>query len=351
MGKRIIIKVGSKLALAPENRCLAEDVVENIVGQVAELLGKGTEVILVTSGAVATGRCLVPQMQHADSIAEKQVFAAVGQIGLMSLYSRLFERHGFRAAQILVTKEDFRDREHYANMRRCFENLLKENIVPIVNENDVTAIRELFFTDNDELAGLIASQLGADAVIILTSVDGLMAGETVIPEVNDENAEESAKHIDASLSTTGRGGMRRKFEIARRLVAEGIAVTIANGARPHVLTDIAEGKRIGTTFVPDKKLSSTKRRLAHADGFAAGAAYVNEGAEEILLSQKPISILPIGITKVTGTFEKGDVVEVRSKNGKRLGFGIAQYGSDKAAEAIGKKGGRPLIHRDYLFIG
>jgi glutamate 5-kinase len=224
-----------------------------------------------------------------------------------------------------------------------------------VNENDAIAISELVFSDNDELAGLIASQLDADAVIILTSVDGVMIGEgvktLVVPEVYAETASDIEKYIDASISASGRGGMKTKFGVAKKLMKQGIVTHIVNGTLDRPILDAVDGKPFGTRFVPEKKLSAVKRRLAHAEGFAAGAAYVNSGAEEILLTKKAVSLLPVGVTRIEGSFKKGDVIEVRGDGGKKLGFGVAQYDSAAAKDVLGKKGARALIHCDYLFIG
>jgi glutamate 5-kinase len=270
----------------------------------------------------------------------------------MSLYAALFNEEGCHCAQVLVTKEDFRDREHYLHMKDCFENLLREGVVPIVNENDAIAAPGVAFTDNDELAAFIASELGAEAVIMLSSVDGVLTGEgNAIPQICLADADSFEKCVTAERSPSGRGGMARKFEIAKRLMAQGVATHIVNGARARSITDIVNGDYVGTRFIPDKKLSAPKRRIAHSEGLAAGAVYVNKGAEEVLLSDRSASLLPVGVVRVEGAFRKGDAVEILTEAGKRLGFGIAQYGIEKARELVGKKGARALIHCDYLFIG
>jgi len=351
--KKIVVKVGSRVI--SDSGKLDEGAVRSIVSQIAELRSRGIEVVLVTSGATATGKELLAMKKPTHTIDERQVFASVGQIRLMYLYAKFFSELGHLCGQILVTKGDFRDREHYANIKHCFQNLLAKGIIPVVNENDAIAISELIFSDNDELAGLIASQLNADAVIILTSVDGVMIGEgaktMAVPEIYADTASEIEKYIDASISASGRGGMKTKFDVAKKLMKQGIVVHIVNGTGEHPILDVVEGKPFGTKFVPEKKLSAVKRRLAHAEGFATGVAYVNRGAEEILLTKKAVSLLPIGVTKIDGSFRKGDVIEVRGESGKKLGFGISQCDSVVAKEAVGKKGARPLIHCDYLFIG
>ncbi len=341
--QRIVVKVGTK-AISTENGGLDETILENLADQITALRRKGVEVVLVTSGAVGAGRGLI-------KTKEKQVLAAVGQVKLMSLYAELFRKRGHLCAQVLVTKEDFRDRIHYFNMQSCLENLLQEKVLPIVNENDVIATTELFFTDNDELAGLLASQLNADTVIILTSVDGVLADGKIIPEINFSTIQEIQKHITPEKSTFGRGGMLTKFAIAKKLALQGITTYIANGKKSNVLIELLRGEVAGTKFIPQKKLSALKRRLAYSEGLTRGTVAVNDCTEEMLLSQKKImSLLPVGITAVSGNFKKGDIVEIVTPHKKRIGFGVAQYDSEKARLVIGKKNMKPFLHYNYLFI-
>ncbi len=356
MYRRIIVKIGTKV-LSHDDGLLDESVIENIVRQISILHKKGIEIILVTSGAVGSGRGIIGKKHEKETVGDKQVFAAVGQIRLMETYARLFQEHGYSCAQVLVTKEDFRDRNHYQNMRRCFQNLLRDGIIPVVNENDVIAIKELVFTDNDELAGLVAAQLQADALIILTSVDGILNGSpadsasTPIRRLVVAELSEAQKHITADKTSAGRGGMLSKFAVARRLASSGIAVHIADGRERSVLRNVIEGKPVGTTIVPAKKISGVKRRLAHSDGLSMGAVIVNDCTRDILLSKiRPISLLPVGITGIIGDFHAGDVVEIRDSDSGRLGFGIIRYDAAQVSEYAGTKGGRTVIHLDHMFI-
>jgi len=355
MYKRVIVKIGSGV-ISKEGK-FDTQIVGHIVEQIISLNKNGVEVVLVTSGAVAIGRGILKLDNKIDSIVQKQVFASVGQVKLMSFYSDIFRKYRYICAQVLVTKEDFRDRQHYLNMKNCLENLLQDNVIPVVNENDVIAITELIFTDNDELAGLVASQLNADAVIILTSVDGVLDGNPndpkskVISEIDFAKNFSFEKYITADKSVSGRGGMHTKFGIAKKLAAQGITTHIANGKRQNAIVDVVKGKSIGTRFIPNRKLSATKRRLAYSEGLSRGVVYVNQCAEDILLSKKVISLLPVGIVKVEGKFEKGDVIEIRNKAKKKLGFGIAQYDSKRAVDSMGKKKIRALVHYDYMFLG
>src|ERR1043166_4581667 len=202
----------------------------------------------------------------------------------MQTDARLFTKRNYLCAQVLVTKEDFRDRGHYQNMRRCFLNLLRDGVVPIVNENDVVAIKELVFTDNDELAGLITAQLEADALVILTSVDGVLDGSPsdpsskTIPEIDLKNIAVFQKYITQEKTDVGRGGMVTKFAVAKKLVSSGIAVYITHGKKENALLDIVYGRAVGTKFVPSRKTSGLKRRLAYSEGLTMGAVLVNECA-------------------------------------------------------------------------
>ncbi len=251
----MIIKIGTKVLSKADGR-IEEAILESLVAQIVDLRKGGAEVVLVTSGAVSCGRGLLKILNEEETVADKQVFAAVGQIRLMETYAKLFQKYEYACAQVLVTKEDFRDGEHSENMDRCFLNLLQRNVIPIVNENDVVAIQELIFTDNDELAGLIAERLKADALIILTSVHGVLNGNPsdpcskTIPEIRYESILEAEAHVTVEKTDVGRGGMLTKFAIAKKLMELGIAVYIAHGKDEGVLRKVLSGDALCTKFIP-----------------------------------------------------------------------------------------------------
>lgn len=352
---RIVVKVGSGVISSKGGRFQVR-IAAHIVDQIVSLADEGREIILITSGAVAMGKGMLIASRNADAVVQKQVFASVGQVSLMSSYSRLLRNKGWMCAQVLVTKEDFRDKQHYLNMRNCLENLLLNRVIPIINENDVVAVTELLFTDNDELAGLVASQINADMVIILSSVPGILDGDphnpyaAVIPEISFDAVSAFEKYVTGDRSESGRGGMRTKFGIAKKLAAQGIAVCIADGKRKNVIQSIVKGDSVGTKFLPSKKVSSVKRRLAHSEGFSRGAVRVNLCMENILLSRKVVSLLPVGISEVCGDFDKGDVIAIQGKGNNTLGFGIARYDSKKAGQLAGRKNMSVFIHYDSLFL-
>ncbi len=253
--ERIIIKIGTKV-LSREDKTLDVGFLARLVEEVVHLRKKGAQVVLVTSGAVGAGKSLLSQNDAQSETVRKQVFAAVGQVKLMATYAELFGKHGYLCAQVLATKEDFRDTEHYLNMQHCFEGLLLDNVVPIVNENDVVATTELLFTDNDELAGLVAKQLKADTLIILTGTDGILDdAKQTIREVSEANAEVVAKFISPDTSTGGRGGMLSKFTVARELAKAGVTVWIVNGKREERLAQLATQDFVGTKFLTESRLT------------------------------------------------------------------------------------------------
>lgn len=358
MSQKILIKVGTNV-ISKEDGTLDQEIMAEIVDQISQLKKQNLEIILITSGAVGAGKSLINLAdknlgKNADVI-KRQILASAGQIKLMNLYLKFFGDHQYNCAQILVTKEDFRDRLHYLNMKNCLEALLKNEIVPVINENDVVSVTELMFTDNDELAGLIAAMLNVDTVIILTNVDGIFdqnpqnEGAKLLNNIDHKtNLEE---FISPDKSSFGRGGMLTKSRIAQKLSLLGITTHIANGKRKNILLDLLKSSDSpATTFLPSKKLSSVKRWIAYSRGYEKGTVFINKCAEDIITSKsKAISLLPVGITKIEGDFEKGEIIKVKNEQGADIGFGMAQYSSQKAKEFLGQKGKKPLIHYDYFF--
>lgn len=356
MYKRIIVKVGTKVLTDKHNE-LDHTVVKSLVEQIVAIRQKGCEVVLVSSGAMGAGRALLKKDAAPETTADKQVFAAVGQVALMNAYNTYLKKHKVELAQVLVTKEDFRDKTHYQNMETCFTNLLQKGVLPIVNENDVVAVKELLFTDNDELTSLIALQLDVDAVYILTSVDGVIAGDiddpqaTVLSKIDADTIGSIEKFITLDRSSMGRGGMLTKFAMARKLMSAGIAVHFLNGKKKKGILAALAGEAIGTKFVASKKVSARKRKLAHGDSLARGEISINARLAEKLRGDKTArSILPIGIISAKGDFEKGDLITIVSHAGTTLGCGITKFDKASVQDLIGKHGGRAIVHYDDLFL-
>lgn len=352
--QRIIIKIGSNV-LTKANGLPDQDRIAHLVEQIATIKKQGKEVILVSSGAVASGRSLITVDEKYNAVATRQLLASIGQVKLINTYAQLFDGFGMLCSQVLVTKEDFRDRMHYLNMKNCLEILLQHQVIPVVNENDVVSVTELMFTDNDELAGLIASMLNAQALIILSNVDGIYNGDPKTPgakviEEIDEATANFSSFITSSRSAFGRGGMITKSNMAQKVARLGIAVHIANGTKPNILADVLNGTTVHTRFLPSKTSSGKKKWIAHSEKFAKGVVQVNEGAKDVLTSSKATSLLPVGIVKILDDFQKGDIIKVVDEAGKQIGLGIAEYGSDKAKERIGQKKQKALVHYDYLYL-
>ncbi|WP_374951191.1 glutamate 5-kinase [Mucilaginibacter sp.] len=352
--RRIIVKIGSNV-ITQANGLPDLQRLEKLVDQIAAIKKSGTEVILVSSGAVASGRSLITVSDKNDSVATRQLLASIGQVKLINTYSHLFEQFSILCSQVLVTKEDFRDRLHYLNMKNCLEILLQHQVVPVINENDVVSVTELMFTDNDELAGLIASMLNAQALIILTNVNGIYNGDTKLPgsaiikEVTAAGIDFSS-FVSTGRSQFGRGGMITKSTIAQKTAKLGIAVHIANGTADNILLDVLAGNVTHTRFVPNKKASGKKKWIAHSENAATGAVQVNEGAKLVLTSTKASSLLPVGVVAILAEFKKGDIVKIIDERNKLIGLGLAEYSSDKAREWAGQKNQRPLVHYDYLYL-
>ena len=356
MYKRITLKVGSNVLATPDG-VLNERLITGLVQQIVDLKRKNVEILLVSSGAVASGRSVVEKPKNCDAVSCRQLWAAVGQIKLIQMYSDLFGQHGVICSQVLATKEDFRDRRHFLNMRNCLETLLKNGIVPIINENDVVAITELMFTDNDELSGLITDMMNSDALIILSNINGIYDGapsdpaSKVIPVIEPDNMTAS-RFIAPSKSSFGRGGMLTKFSIAKKIALTGTPVHIANGSTERILPDIVEGTKdtVQTVFTPARKTTTFKKWLAHSDTIAKGSAHINAGASVRLFDRHIASLLPVGVTRIEGDFVKGDIIRIFDEQGTMIGLGRSEYNSETARKKVGKRNARPLIHYDYLYL-
>lgn len=356
MKERIVIKIGSQI-LTRDDGTLNLTRMSALVDQIAVLHQNSIEVILVSSGAVASGKSEIKVKGRLDTISARQLYSAVGQVKLINRYYDLFHQHGIVCGQILATKEDFATRRHYLNQRNCIQVMLDNKVVPIINENDAISVHELMFTDNDELSGLVATMMGCRKLIILSSIDGIYSGNPtesgshVIKEINPGD-EDIASYIQSSKSTTGRGGMTTKYNVARKVADEGIEVIIANGCHENILTDLmGEKEVVCTRFVPAKtRATSVKKWIAHSDSFTKGEIYINEGARVALLSDKAISLLPVGVTKIIGNFEADDIVRIMDEYGNQIGLGRTSYDSRNAEKIIGRNNQKAIIHYDYLCI-
>ena len=352
--KVIIIKIGSNV-LTQSNGMPDLGRMAHLVEGIHDLIQAGKKVVLVSSGAVAFGRQALTLSEKLNPVIKKQIWAATGQIRLINQYQDLFGKLEQPIAQILVTKEDFRDRKHFLNMKNCLEALLQQGILPIVNENDTVTITELMFTDNDELASLTAAMINADTLMLLTNVDGIFTGNPSDPDSKlvekvAISMPEVSTYISATKSSFGRGGMLTKYTMAKKSADLGIQVIIANGKRDGVLDEFMAKSLRCTWFEPQKVKHAPKKWLAHGAEYYKGEIYISEGAKISLASSVIRSLLPVGITQIAGEFSKGDILLIRDEKGNKIGLGRAEYSSKLALERIGLKNQKALIHYDYLYL-
>ena len=355
--RRIVVKVGSNV-LTRADGTLDTDRMAALADQIAALHRAGVEVIVVSSGAVAAGRGVIAAGHRLDTVSARQLFSAVGQVKLIRRYYELFDARGIVCGQVLTTKQDFETRRHYLNQRNSIRVMLENGVVPIVNENDTVAVTELMFTDNDELSGLLSTMIGAEALVLLTNVDGICNGMPGAPgvEVIREIAPGQRDLPDCirdAKSSFGRGGMLTKSRIARKVAAEGIETIIADGRRDGILPDLlAEGSRtLCTRFLPSPHpISGVKKWIAHSEGFAKGEVHVTREALDALGGPRAVSLLPVGVSRVEGVFEKDDIVRIVAPDGRPVGAGKVSCDSTTARRNIGRRGARALIHYDYLYL-
>ncbi len=354
---RLAIKIGSNV-LTRKDGTLDITRMSAIVDQIVELHRKGFDIILISSGAVASGRSEIKVGKKLDALSARQLYSAVGQAKLINRYYELFREHGMTCGQVLTTKESFGSRTHYLNQKHCMEVMLENRVIPIVNENDTISVTELMFTDNDELSGLIATMMDMDALIILSNIDGIYNGNpadpssTVIREIRGSKNDLS-DYVQTSKSSFGRGGMLTKCNIAQKVADEGILVIIANGKKENILIDLLDKEQdtLCTRFIPSSKpVSSVKKWIAHSEGFAKGEIHINQGAEKALLAPKATSLLLVGVTHIAGDFEKDDIIKIINEKGETIGVGCAGYSSIEAQKLIGCRDLKPMVHYDYLYL-
>ena len=345
--KRIVVKLGTNV-LRNDEGYVSLPRVYSFIEDIANLVKSGKEVIVITSGAVGLGKKRLG-LEDTQGTALKQACAAIGQGKLMSIYENGFDTYGLTAAQILLTEDDFSVRERYLSLRTTLNKLLELGAIPVINQNDTVstldvALRyvkedmQVCFSDNDKLSALVASELDADLLIILSDINGLYNDN---PKTNpDAELIKSVKEVDdkilalaSGVSDGGRGGMETKLKAARLVTRFGGKVLIANGKQPFIIKRIFEGEDLGTMFLPsNENLSDKKRWIGYAANII-GKIIVNKGAKEALLAEK--SLLPIGVVEVKNTFKKGDVISILDEENNEIARGIVNYDSDSCKKVIG----------------
>lgn len=364
--KRVVIKIGTNLLTLDENT-LNESFLSHIVEQIAEIFKKGFELVVVTSGAIACGRSLIQFPKETKNIPVKQVLAAVGQSILMQEYVRLFRDHNIVVAQILLTELDVSKRENFFNTRNILQRLLSLRIVPIVNENDVVAYKEIKFEDNDTLSARLAAMIDADMLILLTDVEGLYeenpkknAQAKLIKRV-EKITPEIIKMASGTNSKKSLGGMKSKVNAANYAVMSGIDTIIAHGREKNILIDILEKKeKKGTFFVAACSKKEGRKKWMQPQINKNTSIFIDNGACRAL-HEKGSSLLPKGVKKVKGTFHRGDVIQIMNEKGMEVGYGIVNYDSEDLERILGRHSSEiatilkacfepEVVHRDNLIV-
>jgi glutamate 5-kinase len=362
--RRIVVKIGSSLLVDRGSGQLKAAWLGSLADDVGALIKAGKEVIIVSSGAIALGRHLLSLPKGTLALEQSQAAAAVGQISLASAYQAVFKDRGLTAAQILLTLGDTEERRRYLNARQTMETLLAQRAVPVVNENDTVATSEIRYGDNDRLSARVASMMSADCLVLLSDVDGLYtappgsgADAELVLEVFHitEDLEAMAGSAGTELS---RGGMVTKIEAGKIALASGTNMVIASGKVEHPLRRLGENAPC-TWFVARSDPVTARKRWIAGQLEPKGSLVIDAGAEKALFSGK--SLLPAGVTRVDGAFERGDAVIIRGPDGREIGRGLVAYARDDAARIIGKKSGEiaailgyegraALVHRDDMVL-
>jgi glutamate 5-kinase len=362
--RRVVVKVGSNVLT--EDNGLNISAIRTVSRQICRLTDNGIQVILVSSGAMASGIRKVGLSKRPDEIPKRQAVAAVGQAGLIMEYEKAFARYQKKVAQILLTGDDLSNRQRYLNARNTLNTLVAWRIIPIINENDTVMTEEIQFGDNDTLAAMITLLMDADILINLTDIDGLYTKDPrvykdaeLIPVVFkiEKRLEKIASDIPGALGT---GGMSSKIRAARKLNTAGIPMVIANGNKSNILTRLFDGSEEGTFFIPkDEKLASRKCWIAF-NLKPKGVVIIDDGAAQAVLKRGK-SLLPSGITDVHGDFNVGAPVEFKTQQNEALGIGLVNYSATDLKKIRGLKSGEikdclgykpydEVIHRDNLAI-
>ncbi len=382
-GIRLVVKVGTS-TLTDKSGRIDRAFIADMAASLSAQLEAGSEVLVVTSGAIRAGRerleasfsqrSYLNRSQPSDfqtTLPFKQASAAIGQGLLIHTYSEAFAWRGVDCAQILLTRDDLADRKRFLNARNTLLALLTLGVVPIINENDTVAVDEIKFGDNDMLAALVAALVEADMLLILSDVEGLYQ-KLPSEESSDHTAipiacvpiitEEIESLAGISKSGVGTGGMRTKVEAAKVATEAGIKTVIARGRRLHVIEDVMAGLEIGTTFLPrndSERLPARKRWIAH-NARPKGEVIVNLCAKAKLVEES-VSLLAVGLIAVNGSFVSGDLIEVKDENGEIFARGLSNYASsevqrvlglksEQLEQALGYRGFEEIIHRDNLVI-
>ena len=364
--KRLVVKLGTS-TLTGGTPYLSPPRMVDLVRQMAHLHDQGSQLILVTSGAIAVGRQQLEFPRLPRDIPAKQMLAAVGQPRLMALYEQLFELYGIKVAQVMLTRNDLSIRTGYLNARNTLEALIARRVVPIVNENDTVATEEIQVGDNDNLSAMVVTLIEADLLVLLTDQEGLFTadprqdpGADLISEIaGAEIPEEIWRSAGKSADGLGTGGMLTKLQAAEMARRSGAQVIIARGSDADVLVRIAGGEQLGTRFHPSATALESRKRFILAGGQTVGKLHIDQGAYQAIL--KGSSLLPVGLVHIEGDFHRGDTVGVFAPGGKEIARGLTNYAASDLGKIIGKHSdqiektigfgyGEEVIHRNNMVL-
>lgn len=360
--KRLVLKIGSALLVDQESGRLHRTWLESLAKDIAGLRARGCEVAVVSSGAIAVGRRILNLPHGPLKLEEKQAAAAAGQIHLAHAYQEVLAPHDLTVAQVLVTLEDTENRRRYLNARSTLDTLLGLGAIPVINENDTVATEEIRYGDNDRLGARMAAMIGADTLVLLSDIDGLYTADPgkddsaeFIPEVT-EITHEIESMAGMSGSYVGSGGMVTKIAAGRICINAGCRMAITQGKNISPLKVLEDGGRC-TWFVPSDKPATARKKWIMGTLDTSGSIIVDEGAVKALNSGK--SLLPVGVARVEGDFDRGDMVLIKDLDEQVLGRGISAYSStdavtilgyktDEIEQVLGYRGRAELVHRDDL---
>ena len=359
-----VIKIGSSL-LTDNGRGLDVTAINQWVAQIASLRQQGINIVLVSSGAVAAGMTRLGWTERPSSVHELQAAAAVGQMGLVQTYEQAFQQFDLHTAQVLVDHDDLSNRERYLNARSTLKTLLSLNVIPVVNENDTVVTDEIRFGDNDTLAAMVANLIDADVLVLLTDQDGLYTAD---PRKNSnatliDNVPAGDTRLDAMVSgggKLGRGGMVTKLRAARLAARSGTDTVIVGGQTDAVILKLAQGEMLGSLLLAEQKPEAARKRWLAGQLQLRGELLLDDGAVKVL-KQSGRSLLPIGIQKVSGEFQRGDLVVCKNAQGDEVARGLVNYNYLDAAKIIGQPSQKiaallgydnepEMIHRDNLVL-
>ena len=362
--RRIIIKIGSAL-LTANGRGLDQAAMAAWAAQIAALQQQGRELVLVSSGAVAEGMCRMNLSERPDSLPDIQACAAIGQMGLIELWSKALLAHGIQTAQVLLTHDDLSDRRRYLNAGEALDRLINWRVIPVINENDTVATDEIRFGDNDTLGAMVAGLVNADLLILLTDQAGMFDAD---PRKNpDAQLLSTVRAMDERLDAMagsggalGRGGMATKVRAARLAAKSGAQTLIAHGNQPDILLRLMQGEPLGTLFTVDNDRLIARKQWLAAHLQTAGRVVLDAGAVQAVRAQRR-SLLPVGVQAVEGRFGRGDVVECVDTSGERVAVGRINFSStevariqgqpsDQISRILGENASSVLIHRDYMAV-